>query len=113
LRERVIQADVAADGYVELGREEVFAQSARELRRNVEIPRGMAALRQDGCRQRDPEGRHDVAERPTVIAAEDEDDVGVEALCPIGRLRQRRPEPPAEGVLDVALLTGAMACADD
>jgi hypothetical protein len=85
LRERVIQPDVATCGDIEPGRQQVFTQLACQLRRDIQVAGRVAALGQNRRGQRHPEGGHHVAKCPTMVAAEHNDDVGIELLRLLGR----------------------------
>ena len=109
----MIQPDVTTCGDVESGRQQVFAQSACHLGRDIQVAGRMAALGQNRRGQRNPEGGHHVAKRAAVVAAEHDHHVGIELLRALGRRRQSRAEPATEGVFDVAFLARAVARADN
>src|ERR1700682_265425 len=72
----------------------------------------MAALGKDRRGHGHPEGGHYVAERATMVATEHDHQLGIEPLHALGGRRQRRAESAPERVLDIALLTRAVAGAD-
>src|ERR1700736_3153563 len=72
----------------------------------------MAALSKDRRGHGHAEGGHHVTERAAMVATENDHQLGIESMHTLGRRHQRRTEPLPERVLDIALLTGAVAGAD-